>query len=205
MRLPRSSVASLAAACCVALASAQPGAYRRSPPLRRPRRAESSNETSSVPHRIFPLLLPSFSTVWVPTTNNKPPAGGGVVVGSESVSQQLVCAATAPGHGLNASIDLAVPGKWEAFFSGAGACDVATFSAGKASEINAPTFSLLQASPQIIWGPRVPDAALAAAGAVAVTHPLGLSVLGQRVTVCRALHPTQQPPTWNAGRSFGAI
>ena len=205
MRLPRSStsVASLAAACCVALASAQPGAYRRSPPLRRPRRAESSHETSSVPHRISPLL-PSFSTVWVPTTNNKPPAGGGVVVGSESVSQQLVCAATAPGHGLNASIDLAVPGKWEAFFSGAGACDVATFSAGKASEINAPTFSLLQASPQIIWGPRVPDAALAAAGAVAVTHPLGLSFLGQRVTVCRALHPTQQPPTWHAGRSFGA-
>ena len=149
------------------------------------------------------LTAAAAQPVWVPTTDNKPPAGGGVVVGSESVSQQLVCAATAPGHGLNASVDLAVPGKWEAFFSGAGACDVATFSAGRASEINAPTFSLLQASPRITWGPRVPDAALAAAGAVAVTHPLGLSFLGQRVTVCRALHPTQQPPTWHAGRSFG--
>ena len=113
------------------------------------------------------------------------------VAAIEGGSPMAVCAAFPPNGGF--ATDAAVLGKYE---QGWGSCNVAGFAGlapGASSEFNARNFSVLVASPRLVWG--APPPAAAPPGATGpVTFP-GASVNGAAVFACRAYHPTAVPPS----------
>lgn len=103
------------------------------------------------------------------------PPSTGFLAGFENRAQEYVCVALGPVP-FNQANDLAIPGKYEASFSG---CNVVGASSSGDVEVSHRKFAILRNSSDFVWGPPV------WAGRTPVTHPLGMTKGGTPVTICR--------------------